>query len=211
VRVDRHDGEQHQHRSGQRVEEKLERRIVAPRSAPDTNDQEHRDQRAFEEQVEQHQVERAEHADHQRFEHQERDHVFLDALGDVPACNDAQRHDGCGQHDKRHRNAVHAHVIGHQPAKPGDLVLKLEAGLCGIEARPGEQRQQEVDHRHRKRGGPDVAPRHVVIAADHPDEQRTDQRQEGERGEDIPAGHQWTPANMYQVISSTSPIIMAKA
>ena len=43
------------------------------------------------------------------------------------------------------------------------------------------------------------------------DEQRADQRQEGDDGEDGPARHQRTPANMNQVISAAAPISMAKA
>ena len=77
VPVHRHDGEQHQHRAEEGVEEELEARVDPARAAPDADDEEHRDQAAFEEQVEQDEVERAEDADHQRLEHQERDHVFL--------------------------------------------------------------------------------------------------------------------------------------
>ena len=83
--VHRHDGEQHQHRAEQRVEEELEAGIDAPRAAPDADDQEHRDQAALEEDVEEDEVERAEDADHQRLEHQEGDHVFLEARLDRPA------------------------------------------------------------------------------------------------------------------------------
>jgi hypothetical protein len=57
--VHRHDGEQHQHRAEQRVEEELEAGIDPARAAPDADDQEHRDQAGLEEQIEQHQVEGA--------------------------------------------------------------------------------------------------------------------------------------------------------
>jgi hypothetical protein len=80
--VHRHDGEQHQHRTGQRIEEELEAGIDAARAAPDADDEEHRDQTALEEQIEQHQVERGEGADHQRFQDQEGDHVGLHAALD---------------------------------------------------------------------------------------------------------------------------------
>ena len=93
VPVHGHHGEQHQHRAQQRVEEELEARVDAPLAAPHADDQEHRDQAALEEQVEQHQVERAEHADHQRLEHQEGDHVLLDPrldrLPSWPGCRAA--------------------------------------------------------------------------------------------------------------------------
>ena len=51
--IDREDRQQHQHRAEQRVEEELEGRVDAPRAAPDADDQEHRDQHALEEDVEQ--------------------------------------------------------------------------------------------------------------------------------------------------------------
>ena len=80
-----HDREQHQHRAGERVEEELEGGIDPPLAAPDADDEEHRDQHALEEHVEQEEIERAEHADHQRLEHEERDHVFLHARLDRDA------------------------------------------------------------------------------------------------------------------------------
>ena len=93
VPVQRHDRQQHQHRAEQRVEEELEAGIDPARAAPDADDQEHRDQAAFEEQIEQHEVERREGADHQRFQHQERHHVFAHPhLDRFPARQDAERH-----------------------------------------------------------------------------------------------------------------------
>ena len=50
--------------------------IDAARTAPNADDEEHRDQAALEEQIEQHEVEAREHADHQRLEHEEGDHIF---------------------------------------------------------------------------------------------------------------------------------------
>ena len=70
------DGDQHQQRTDERVEKELEARIDAPLAAPNADDEKHRDQAAFEEQIEQHQIQRAEHADHQRLQHEEGDHIF---------------------------------------------------------------------------------------------------------------------------------------
>ena len=77
VPVHRHDGEQHQHRAEQGVEEELEAGVDAPLAAPDADDEEHRDQAGLEEQVEQHQVEGREHADHRRLEDEEGDEILL--------------------------------------------------------------------------------------------------------------------------------------
>ena len=82
IPVHAHDREQHQHRADKGVEEEFEAGIDAPLAAPDADDQEHRDQAAFEQHIEQHQIEGAEHADHHGFQHQEGDHVFGDAVLD---------------------------------------------------------------------------------------------------------------------------------
>src|SRR5437764_1098620 len=42
--VDRQDGEQHQHRAQERIEEELEGGVDAPRPAPHADDEEHRDE-----------------------------------------------------------------------------------------------------------------------------------------------------------------------
>src|SRR3546814_6731406 len=78
VYVDQAD--QHEHRTQERVQEELHRRIHAARPAPDADDDEHRDQHALEEGVEQDRVDRAEHADHHAFEDQQRGEVLAHAL-----------------------------------------------------------------------------------------------------------------------------------
>ena len=78
----RHHGDQHEQRADERVEEELEARIDAALAAPHADDEEHRNEAAFEEDVEQDEVQRAEHADHQRLQHEEADHVFLHAVRD---------------------------------------------------------------------------------------------------------------------------------
>ena len=64
----------------QRVEEEFVSRLDPLGPAPDADDQIHRDQAAFEEDVEQQQVLRGEHADHQRLHDQEGGHIFGYAL-----------------------------------------------------------------------------------------------------------------------------------
>ena len=131
VPVHRHHGEQHQHGAQQRVEEELEAGVDAPRAAPHADDQEHRDQAALEEQVEEDEVERAEDADHQRLQHEEGDHVLLDAVLDrLPARQDAQRHQERGEHHEQHRDAVDAHLVFDGAAEPVHLLDELEAGGC---------------------------------------------------------------------------------
>src|SRR5258707_1150587 len=62
LEVQREDAEQHQDRAGQRVQEKLDRRIELPRPAPNADDEVHRHQHQLPEHVEQEEVEREEYA-----------------------------------------------------------------------------------------------------------------------------------------------------
>ena len=64
--VERQDREQHDHRSRQRVDEELDRGVEFPRTAPDADDEVHRHEHDFPENVEEEEVERAERADHAR-------------------------------------------------------------------------------------------------------------------------------------------------
>jgi hypothetical protein len=99
--IHRHDGEQHQHRAEQRIEEELETGIDATRPAPDADDQEHRNEAALEEQIEKHEIERREGAHHQRFQNEEGDHVFLHPRLDCgPARENADRHQRGRENDE---------------------------------------------------------------------------------------------------------------
>jgi hypothetical protein len=60
-----HQRQQEQQRTEQRIEEELERCINTVRTTPDTDDQVQRNQRGFEEDVEQDAIERSENAVHQ--------------------------------------------------------------------------------------------------------------------------------------------------
>src|SRR5438046_10603517 len=62
--IERDNADQHQERSDRGVDEKLYGRIDASLAAPDTDEEEHRDERGFKEQIEEQQIERDEDADH---------------------------------------------------------------------------------------------------------------------------------------------------
>ena len=78
----RQDRQQHQHRSGQRVEEELDRGVELPRAAPDADDEVHRHEHDFPEDVEEEEVERAERADHAGLQHEQQRVVLLLAVMD---------------------------------------------------------------------------------------------------------------------------------
>ncbi len=212
IEIHPEDGEQHQHRAEQGVEEELHAGVNAPLATPHADDEIHRDQAAFEEDVEQHKVERTEHADHQRLEDQERDHVLAHPLLDRgPGRQDAERHEARGEHDEQHRNAIHPHVVGDVAAQPLRLFDELEGGRCAIEIRPDHKRQREIgkgdDERDPARGLGDG----LLVAGHQEDRQHAQKRQEGGNAEDRPAHSVTFSVTRNHVISATTPKSMASA
>ena len=207
--VHRDQRHQHQHRAEEGVEEELEGGVDPVLAAPDADDQEHRDQLALEEDVEEHQIQRAEDAEHQRLQHQEGDHILLDPAGDAPARGDGQRHQEGGQHHEQDRDAVDAHPVG-KSAEPRPLLDELEAGVARVVAGDQKQRQEESGAGGEEREELGVPLRHRVLALQE-DEQhhRADQRQEGDEREQ--AVHRPPPAMPSQSVSTTSPSTIAKA
>ena len=76
------DGHQHQYRSDHGIEDKLHRRVNAPLSAPNPNQEVHRDEHHFPKNVKQKEVQRGENADHAAFQQQHEDEVFLQTVID---------------------------------------------------------------------------------------------------------------------------------
>ena len=204
--------QQHQQRAEQGVEEELEAGINAPLAAPDADDEEHRNQPAFEEDVEQEQVERRENTHHQRFQRQESDHVFRHAgLDRLPACQNAERQQQAGEHHEQHRNAVDAHVIGNAGSGPEPLgqLDKLKCRRRALELAPqinGQRRIDQGDDERHPAGGRGA---NTFAAAGHQDEQRADQRKEGDDGEKVT--HSAHHPNTNMLASPTTPISIAKA
>ena len=77
VRVEPDDGRQHEDRGDHRVQEELHGRVDLASVPIHADEQRHRDQRGFPEEVEEEEVERHEDADHRRLQHQHQDEEFL--------------------------------------------------------------------------------------------------------------------------------------
>ncbi len=194
IPIERHDRKQHQHRAEEGVEKELEARIDPARAAPHTDDEEHRDQAAFEEQVEQGQIKRRKGADHQGLQHQKRDHVLLDApLDRLPAREDAQRHQRRGEDHERQGDAIDPDVVADGAGEPRLPFDELELRGAGVEAPHQDQRDREGDQRRPHRHPTGVAGDGRVLAAHRHDEQRAEQRQEHGDGKDRPAHHLSVP------------------
>jgi hypothetical protein len=182
---DRH---QHQQRADERVQHELHRRVDAVRAAPDADDQVHRDQDQLPEDVEEEEVEGDEDADHADFEDQEGDHVLLHADLDRPeAGEDADPAQRRRQGDHQHAQAVDAQlVLDAERRDPVDRFLELEAGLAAGEDREQDQ-GQEPGRQCRAEGRP---PDEIeIVRGQHCDDQRAQERQEGDQAQDRQAGH----------------------
>ena len=92
----------------------------------------HRDQRRFPEEIEQEQVERGENANQSRFQNQQQDKEFFDPLMNrSPRNQHAQWREERIQHHQPDGNSVNAHVVMNVRRRHPDFVdFKLErAGL----------------------------------------------------------------------------------
>src|SRR5204863_9082490 len=110
--------------SDQRVEEELDRGIFFPRAAPDADQKIHRQQRHFEEDIEQKKVQAEEHAEDSGFQEEEKGHVALGHLVDVPGGDAGEEADEGGEDDEREGEAVDAYEVfdveGGDPGGAGD-------------------------------------------------------------------------------------------
>ena len=173
-------GDQHQHRSEQSVEEELVAGVNPVGPAPHADDQVHRDQPGFKEDVEQEQILRGKHADNQQFHEQERRHIFTNALLDrEPRCADAHRHQEHRQRNQQQGDAINAEL----PAEPGEqrqVLLKLPLRPADVELAPQDHTERKVG----QRGGQGNLPRGADIgeqAGDGPGQRH--QHHQAEDGE----------------------------
>jgi len=182
--VERQEADDHQRRAEQRVEEELDRGVLALLSTPDPDDEVHREQGDLEEDEEQDEVLGEERADHPRLEDQDQDEERLGVLGlgeVVPRVDDAERHDQHRQGDHRQREPVERQVVvAVDERDPGLVDHELElAGPVVVEV----DEQQHADHADGQAGdqGDDLV-QLLLGLRDHEHDRHADQRQErGER------------------------------
>jgi hypothetical protein len=156
---------QHQQRTEQGIQEKLDCCVHTVRPAPYADGKEHRDQHGFPEHVEKHCVERCEYAIHQAGHDEKRRHVLRDFLLDhFPASENYQHGGETGEQDEQHGNTVHADmVVDVEIGNPGSRFDELHAWLQRIEMRIQRQRHGKAQHRA-DQGHPARQRRIAVIA-----------------------------------------------
>ena len=163
VQVDQRD--QHQQRAQQRVQEKLERSIDLVRPTPDTDDEIHRNQRGFEEHIEQHSIESRKNTDHQARQNQEGPHVLVHPHRDrLPGGNHHDDGNERRQGHKPERNAIYTKVVEDvETFDPGGFLNKLHR--CSAELETLIERQGHCKPRQStNQGQPTHGPRMLVAA-----------------------------------------------
>ena len=147
---------QHQQRTGQRVQEQLHGGIHAPRAAPHTNNQVQRNQHAFKEHIKQNRVPRRKRAVNQTRHDKEGRHILRRAfLNHLPACQHHHQRNERIQDDEQHGNAVHTQrVVQVQRGNPRMQLLKLVAAAGAVEMREQRQSNGKAGRRAQKRQYP---------------------------------------------------------
>ncbi len=176
-------GRQHEDRTDQRIEEELETGINPVSTAPDPDDQEHRNQARFKEQIEQNHIQGTENTNHQRFHKQEGNHIFPDpGIDRFPAGQDTERHQESGQDDKQHGDTVDPHMVVDATTEPFCFFNKLETCLRRVKINPDQQGYSE-----RRQCGPEghmsgVTVSIFLLATCEQDQQGADNRHKGHQG-----------------------------
>ena len=130
--------EQHEDRAEQRVQEELDRRVLAAARAPPDRDQEvHRDEHELPEDEEQDEVERDERPGHARRQQQDQreERSRVARLGHpLHRVDDAEERDEERQDEQRQRDAVEADVVpGADRRDPARVDVELHAGAAEVE------------------------------------------------------------------------------
>ncbi len=142
--IQRKDGDEHQHSADHRVQHEFHCRIDPAISAPDSDEEVHRNQHDFPEHVEQKQVQRAENTDHPGLQQQHEDEVFLRAFSNGPRRQHGQRRENRRQQNQEQADAIHTHVITDAERRyPWRVDDVLEIGRAGVEMRDQMKRKHE--------------------------------------------------------------------
>src|SRR5207249_8011356 len=96
----------HEYRSGERVQEELDRGIFAPRSSPDPDEEVHREKHQLPEHVKEEEIERDEGSHHPCIQQEKQGEISLVVLIDFPRADRGNEHYHGGQNDHRHRETV---------------------------------------------------------------------------------------------------------
>ena len=166
-------GHQHEHRTEEGIQEKLERGIDAARSTPYPDDQEHRDQHRLPEHVEQGCIQCGKYPDHQAFHDQKRGHVLRGLILNHFPAGDHDDHRGEGrQNDQRHGDAVDTQMIVQLPVAqrhPVGILDELHDRRAGFELGKQRDRQGKGEDGHDQGQYPRLGGVAVTAGGEHGD------------------------------------------
>src|ERR1041384_7057089 len=142
--INREQTQQHEHRTEQREEEKLDGGVFLFRAAPDANQEIHRDQRDFPEHVEQEKVERNKKTQHAGFQEKEPEEILLGAFVDAIGGDNGDQAEKRGQQHQRYRKPVNPQVVVDiESGNPAHLLNKLHVMGAAVEAGKKSQGHRE--------------------------------------------------------------------
>ena len=112
VEVQRQDRQQHDHRSGQRIQEKLDGCVQAPVAPPHADQEVHRDKHHFPEHIKEEKIQGNENADHPGLQQEQQNVILLGPLMNrAPRREDGDHPEKRGEHNKQEADAVDAQMI----------------------------------------------------------------------------------------------------
>jgi len=140
---------QHDQRSGESIDEELDRRIKTFLSSPCTDDIEHRHQGEFPEKVENDRIQRDEDTDHGHFKKEQRnDHIFQ-VFDVLPERDDPQKSHQGRHHDDKETDPVDSQiVVDPEIADQRNELDELEAPIGRIKSEPEPECQEKLDCCH---------------------------------------------------------------
>src|SRR5207244_5939957 len=122
IEVQRQDRQQHDYRSRQGVQKKFDGCVQPAVASPRSDQEVHRNEHHFPENVEEEEVERDEDADHAGLQEQQQNVVFLGPLMDsAPGRKDGDHAQERGEHDEQQRSEEHTSEL----QSPDHLVCRL--------------------------------------------------------------------------------------
>ncbi len=190
VDVDEDDAGEQQDRAGERVEEELDRRVLAPGTAPDPDQEVHREEHQLPEHVEEEEVERGEDAHHPREEEEVHRVVALRALLDVPRRDRRDERDERGQEQERDADPVDAHVVADvEGGDPGPVLHEAVAlgaggGALAVRVALPDRDRREEGRDAGEQVDPAARPRRGLLRHEQAEDDPR-QRQEHRQGEDV--------------------------
>ena len=131
---------QHQQRSGHREQHEFDRGVNLAPVAPDSDEEVHRDQHHFPENVEQENVDRQQRAQKSGLEHQHEKAELARPFSNIAAgrVEQRQRNQDGSQQDEQQADSVNAEMVGDSELR-NPVVLLDELKIRRMDVEPGEQ------------------------------------------------------------------------